>query len=213
MPDIKNFVKICGVTSIEDAILVASSGADALGLILAPASKRRVSLDVATEISARPWPLHVVGVFRGQADEEIVSLVQSLGLRAVQLHDRASDELVQQLRFLGVTLLIRATSVGSDDFLSLDEHSVDVVLLDGAEPGSGARFTDTLASLRQFTKPVIVAGGLDSDNVTQVIESLVPSGVDVASGSEHAPGVKDATKVASFVRTARAAFAAQERNS
>ncbi len=204
-----SFVKVCGVTSVADASMVARSGADALGLIFAPESRRLVGHDIARQIIVECGAaLHCVGVFRHQSEDDILSTVASLHLSWVQLHDAPSRELLQDLRAAGVTFVIRALAY--DDATTLDDEFFDAILLDAPQPGSGAlvAWGDTLP--RSWSRPVIIAGGLNDSNVAELVYTLSPWGVDGASGTEKSPGVKDGEKVASFVRNARVALEGKE---
>jgi phosphoribosylanthranilate isomerase len=198
-------IKICGVTSLADARLVVEAGADALGLIYA-ASVRQVVGDVASDIVVRYGDqLWCVGVFRNQRDHEVVRIVERDALRVVQLHDPASEALLDALATRNVRI-IRALSVYSPSLNSRETDDVVAVIVDSAQPGSGVpNDWDAVASLR-FDVPMLVAGGLTADTVRDVIAATSPWGVDVASGVEAAHGVKDRAKVASFVGRARAAL-------
>jgi phosphoribosylanthranilate isomerase len=198
-------IKICGVTSLADARLVVEAGADALGLIYA-ASVRQVVGDAAGDIVARYGDqLWCVGVFRNQEDHEVVRIVERDELRAVQLHDPASEALLDALAARNVRV-IRAVTVHSPTLNSRERDDVVAVIVDSAQPGSGVpNDWDAVTSLR-FEVPMLVAGGLTADNVQGVIAATSPWGVDVASGVEAAHGVKDRAKVASFVTRARAAL-------
>ena len=198
-------VKICGVTSLADARLVIDSGADALGLIYAT-SVRQVLSDAAFDIVARYGDeLWCVGVFRNQEDHEIVRIVERDGLRAVQLHDPASEALLDALASRNVKV-IRAITVHTATLNARERDDVVAVVVDSAQPGSGvANDWDAVASLH-FEVPMLVAGGLNAENVERVITTTSPWGVDVASGVEAAHGVVDRVKVANFVTRARAAL-------
>jgi phosphoribosylanthranilate isomerase len=198
-------IKICGVTSLADARIVVEAGADALGLIYA-ASVRQVVGDVASDIVARYGDqLWCVGVFRNQEDHEVVRIVERDQLRVVQLHDPASEGLLDALATRNVRV-IRAVSVHSPSLNSRERDDVVAVIVDSAQPGSGvANDWEAVASLH-FEVPMLVAGGLTADTVQDVITATSPWGVDVASSVESAHGVKDRAKVASFVARARAAL-------
>ena len=204
MTDFADFVKICGVTSVSDALLVSGAGASALGMVLAPVSKRRCDPSVAAAIFRELGTFPCIGVFRGQRDDEIISLVETVGLRAVQLHDPASADLLSRLRALHVDTVIRAVSYGTPEYDELDTDGIDAVLVDGPEPGSGQ--SATWVATPSFCVPVIVAGGLTPESVGTWIAKFDVDGVDVASGTEASFGVKDPDKVASFVGNARAAW-------
>ena len=201
-----NFVKVCGVTSIDDATLVHDAGADALGLIIAP-SRRRVTVTEACEVAALAKDkLLSVLVVRELDDETILDAVNRIGPDAVQLHDAVSPALGAGLRERG-HLVIRALAIGSDEFWRFDDSTVDAVLLDGQRPGSGAVHDWHDVEQRSWTRPIIAAGGLTSSNVSEIISRPWVWGVDVASGVETSPGHKDRDAVAAFVANARDAFA------
>ena len=198
-------IKICGVTSLVDARLVHDAGADALGLIYAT-SVRQVVADVAGDIVERyAGRLWCVGVFRYQEDHEIVRIVERDALPVVQLHDPASERLLDALAQRDVRV-IRALNVHATALNDLERERVVAVIVDGAQPGP--RDANDWASVKtlDFGVPMIVAGGLDAHNVAAVIDDVNPWGVDVASGVEVSHGVKDPAKVASFVARARAAL-------
>jgi len=198
-------VKICGVTSMLDATLVRDAGADALGLIYA-SSVRQVMADVASDIVARYGDvLWCVGVFRNQDEHDVIRIVERDELRVVQLHDPASERLLDALATRGVKV-IRALSVHHAVLNDLEREQIVAVIVDGAQPGSGvANEWDAVSSLH-FSVPTIIAGGLNPDNVADVVAAVRPWGVDVASGVEFRHGVKDPAKVASFVSRAREAL-------
>jgi len=203
------FVKICGVTSVADARLVRDAGADAIGLIFSTVSKRTVDAGVASAIAADADDhCVVVGVFKGNSEDEILRLSANVPLACVQLHDSPSATLVPALRAIGVKLVIAAFP-----FLdSIDARDFDMILLDGPTPGSGDLHDVSAHQIADATIPVLLAGGLTPDNVAERIRAVRPFGVDVASGTESSPGVKDAAKVASFVIRAREAlFSGDER--
>lgn len=198
-------IKICGVTSLRDAQLVADAGADALGLIFASSVRRvvgAVSGDIVRHVGERLW---CVGVFRHQEDHEIMRIVDRDALGAVQLHDPASEGLLEALATRDVRV-IRALSVNDTTLSEPERAQVVAVIVDGAMPGSGvANDWATLTAL-SFDVPMIAAGGLNPDNVARVVAEVRPWGVDVASGVEFAHGVKDPRKVAHFVSRAREAL-------
>jgi phosphoribosylanthranilate isomerase len=198
-------IKICGITSVRDAKLVLDAGADALGLVYA-SSVRHVEGDTASDIVERfGADLWCVGVFRHQPDAEVLRVVRRDHLRHVQLHDEASDPLLDELRARGVTV-IRALAITSPGLRARESDDVAAVMIDGSTPGSGiANDWERVATLR-FDVPLIVAGGLTPQTVAGVIEATSPWGVDVSSGVEASHGVKDPDKVASFVARARSAL-------
>jgi phosphoribosylanthranilate isomerase len=203
------YVKICGVTSVADAIDVAQSGADALGVNFAT-SPRRVNVDQAREmLAATRGSLLACGVFRENSDEEIIEHVRALDLDVVQLHGPLSDRLRGALKDRPVRI-VKALNIDGEEFDTFDDAQVDAVMIDGPRPGSGVTHSwDRLAS-RSFNVPLIAAGGLTPQNVADVVVATRAWGVDCASGVETSPGVKDPQLVREFVARARGAWAMAE---
>jgi phosphoribosylanthranilate isomerase len=204
-----SFVKICGVTRIDDVEDTISAGADAFGLILA-SSPRQISLKTAANLAlAAENRIDVVAVFRDQVDQWILDAIDDVGPNVVQLHGPLSDGLHDGIRQRDVQL-VKALVIGSEDFTSFDECLVDAVLIDGPRPGSGVAHSWEALARRTFRVPVIAAGGLNPDNVASEIALSMAWGVDTASGVETAPGLKDPTLVRRFVENARRAFVDRE---
>ncbi len=204
----KGFVKICGVTSADDARMVVSSGADALGLNFA-ISKRHVESETARDVvEATPGFMHV-GVFRDSDSAFVLETVSSSGVNVAQIHGLLSNDLTERLHERDIRV-IKALSVNESDFLDFDDGLVDAVLVDGAEPGSGVGYSRSLVTRREFRAPLIIAGGLNTNNVASVIDEIGPWGVDVATGVEASPRVKDPILVSKFVTLAREAFKREE---
>ena len=153
----QGFVKICGVTSLDDAKFIVSAGASALGLILA-ASPRQLTLDEARVIAdATKGDLLRCAVFRHNDDDFIVEHVDALGADVVQVHGALSSSLLRALRERPV-LIMKALSVDEPEFLTFDESSVDAVLIDGPRPGSGQTYSPDHLKRRAFSVPVVAAG-------------------------------------------------------
>jgi phosphoribosylanthranilate isomerase len=199
------FVKVCGVTTLGDANAAIDAGASAIGLILA-ASPRQLSVERALAIAeaTRGRTCRTL-VFRDVTDDFVLDALEQIDAEAVQLHGALSDELLSRLREKPV-VVIKALSIGSDEFFDFREDGVDAVLIDGASPGSGESHSWDQLSERTFAVPVIAAGGLDGSNVAGVIALTRVWGVDSASGVESSPGVKDREKLTHFVDSARSAF-------
>ncbi len=195
------FVKICGITSEEDALLAVAMGADAVGFVFAP-SPRQVSQVLARDIARRlPPEVLTVGVFRDEAPERVVEIVNGAGLRAAQLH---GHENVEQATFVRtrVPILIKAFPAGDPDLDRADEFGADAILVDSVAPGSGDVFDWSLAEGAPIGRRVILAGGLTPANVADAITRVRPWGVDVSTGVESEPGRKDARLVREFIRNA-----------
>jgi phosphoribosylanthranilate isomerase len=190
-------VKICGITSAEDARLAAELGASAIGLVFWPGSPRCVGIERAKEIVASLPPfLSAVGVFVNQA-EEAVEIARRVGLSAVQFH---GDEPPESYRTLPVRV-IKAIAVGdngSRDAATAVPASA-TVLLDAHDPvrrgGTGREIDWTIAAGIARRRPIILSGGLNPENVARAIETVRPYAIDVSSGVESAPGRKDAAKL------------------
>ena len=198
------FVKICGVTSVADALQALEAGADAVGLILAE-SPRRIEPEAAAEIvRALPSGAMAVAVFRHERTDRIVEAVRATGVRAAQVHGAEPSEL-HELRE-AIPFLIEAVPAGNGAVSRLAESEADLVLVDSAHPGSGLQF-DWAVLGRAPRERLVLAGGLTPDNVGEAVAAVRPFGVDVASGVEAAPGTKDHGKVRAFVERARTAAA------
>lgn len=196
------FVKICGITAEDDALLAVALGADAIGFIFAP-SKRQVRPAQAAEIARRlPAEILTVGVFRDESKERVVEIINTTGLRAAQLHGHESAEDCRWIRER-VAATIRAFPAGSPDLARFADFGADVLLLDSPTPGSGEVFDWTLADSRPQNQRTLLAGGLDPNNVAEAIRRVRPWGVDVASGVEREPGRKDPSKLRAFIVAAR----------
>jgi len=202
------FVKICGITREDDALLAVAMGADAVGFIFAP-SKRQIAPSLARDIARRlPPEILTVGVFRDEAPERVVDIVLGAGLRAAQLSGHESSEASRLVRSK-VPVLIKAFPAGDPAIHRVQEFGADVVMIDSPEPGSGQVFDWTLAEGRPDGHRLLLAGGLTPANVADAIRQVRPWGVDVASGVEAdrgEPGQKDARKVKAFIEAAKAAL-------
>jgi phosphoribosylanthranilate isomerase len=197
------FVKVCGTTSEEDALLAIAMGADAIGFVFAP-SPRQVSVGLVSDIVKRlPREVVTVGVFRDEAPERVVQIVQTAGLRAAQLHGHETPEQAQFVRDR-VPLLIQAFPAGDPAVARAHMYRADAILLDAATPGSGQVFDWALAEGPDGIR-LILAGGLTPENVKAAIDQVHPWGVDVVSGVEASPGRKDPVKVRAFIAAAKAA--------
>ena len=199
------FVKVCGVTTLGDANAAIDAGANAIGLILA-SSPRQLSLDRAMAIaeSTKDRVLRTL-VFRDNDDDFVRDALDLVEVDVVQIHGALSDELLESLREREL-LVIKALSIGSDEFYDFADDRVNAVLIDGARPGSGETHSWEELSERSFDVPIIAAGGLDESNVASVIGVTRVWGVDSASGVESSPGVKDRERLINFVDHARDAF-------
>ena len=199
------FVKICGITSEEDALLAVAMGADAVGFNFVPSSPRFLAASRAADIAKRlPPEILTVGIFRDEARERVVHLTNEAGLRAAQLHGHESAEDTQWVRSR-VPVVIKVFPGGDKELPRAAGYGADIVMVDSESPGAGKVFDWSLAEGAPSGLRLLLAGGLTPDNVAEAIERVRPWGVDVATGVESAPGVKDPTLVRRFVSAARAA--------
>jgi phosphoribosylanthranilate isomerase len=198
------FVKICGITNEDDALLAVAMGADAVGFIFAP-SVRQVAAQQVYDITRRlPPEILTVGVFRDEHPDLVIETVRRAGVKAAQLHGHESPDDVAAV-VAHVRRVIKAFSAGSADARRADQFPTDIILVDAPSPGSGEMFDWTLAAEVAPGPRLILAGGLTPDNVAAAIHQVQPWGVDVATGVEREPGKKDALKVKAFIERARAA--------
>ena len=200
------FVKICGTTSEDDALLAVAMGADAVGFVFAP-SPRQVLPGVAADIVKRlPPEILTVGVFRDEAPERVLAIVNHAGLKAAQLHGHEPPEQARWLR-QRLPFVIQAFPAGSPAVAQAEDYGVDAVMVDAPSPGSGQIFDWLLADQVPDGLRLVLAGGLSPDNVADAISQARPWGVDVVSGVERSPGRKDPLKVRAFVAAAKEAAA------
>lgn len=198
------WVKICGITDVDDALLAVALGADAVGFILAP-SKRQIAQTRVRDIAARiPAEVLTVGVFRNESKERVVDVVYSTGLRAVQLHGNESPAEVAWIADR-VPMVIKAVAAGSEQAALAAEFVAPIILIDAVQPGGGEVFDWSLVKSMPEDKRLLLAGGLTPENVASAIEVVRPWGVDVASGVEKEPGRKDPSALRRFIQNAKAA--------
>jgi len=199
------FVKICGITSEEDALLAVAMGADALGFVMAPGSRRLIRPDAVRDIIKRLPPETVtVGVFRDERPERLVETIHHIGLTGAQLHGREPLSEVRWVRSR-VKFVIQAFAAGDPALSAAANGPADVILVDSPDPGSGRLFDWKLAEGAPGGIRLMLAGGLSPDNVAEAIQRVRPWGVDVSSGVEASPGQKDARKLRRFIQTAHEA--------
>jgi phosphoribosylanthranilate isomerase len=228
------WVKICGITNLEDALTAVEAGADALGFVFYEKSPRKTNPEAAREIVTKlPDKIEKVGVFVEQTAEEVHEIVGQTGLTAVQLYQQGCAEAFHDLQALAlprmrcqakIIFVIPGNQVahsdgvhakGSVSFLISEsfKKTLFALLVDSSsatQPGGTGQRLDWIG-MRGFVPalgsliPTIVAGGLEPSNVGVAMTLLHPWGVDVASGVEASPGKKDPEKVRAFVRAVREA--------
>jgi phosphoribosylanthranilate isomerase len=197
-------IKICGVTRLEDALLAARLGVDALGFNFWPRSRRHVTPAAARQIIARLPPFVTpVGVFVNQSEGEMRAVAAETGIQVFQLHGDEPPELCSRLPLP----VVKAIPVDQVATLSkLLSYEVQAFLLDTPSRGyggTGRPFDWSLAEGVSEVAPVILAGGLTPENVAEAVRAVRPWAVDVASGVESFPGVKDADRMLRFVTAVR----------
>jgi phosphoribosylanthranilate isomerase len=218
------WIKICANTSLEDAQLAANAGADAVGFVFAESVRRVTPAQVRAITPKLPSQLEKYGVFVDAGFEEITGIVEECGLTGVQLHATNDPALASKLRQYfseaqgrGPIRILKVIHYGGDLEAQIQgaqsNSAIDGVLVDSRTAtlvgGTGQKF-DWDAASGSFKAAgshlrMIVAGGLNPDNVGEAIRTLRPWGVDVASGVEASPGMKDPAKVKAFVENARIA--------
>jgi phosphoribosylanthranilate isomerase len=200
-------VKICGISSVEDAQMAIAAGADLLGFVFYEKSPRRVTLEQAAAI-ARTVPPYVVrvGLFVNASEAEVSEAVSACGLQLLQFHGDEPPEYCVQF---GAMSMKAFRVKDATTIQSLPEYPTDAWLLDafvpGQQGGTGHTFNWDLAiEAVKLGKPVFLAGGLTPENVGEAVRRVRPFGVDVSSGVESAPGKKDPAKVKAFIQAAKA---------
>jgi phosphoribosylanthranilate isomerase len=205
-------VKICGVRTLADARAAADAGADYIGLNFHPASPRRVDPAVARDIVAALPGVTFVGVFVDLARDTVRAIARDVGLQALQFHgDESPDDCAG---WPYVTIKALRVQPGEDPTPRAARYATDHLLLDAFVPGTPGG-TGTPLDLADITRlarlgdlpreRLFVAGGLTPERVAGVVAAVRPFAVDVASGVERTPGVKDHGKIEEFIRRAKAA--------
>jgi len=194
-------IKICGITRVEDALLAAQGGADALGLVFYPPSARLVNIVQANTIAQAVSPfVTLVGLFVNEAPQTVRSILDAVPLQLLQFHGEEDETYCQQfgLPYIkaarvkpGLDLVKYADSFPSAQGLLLDAY------VEGY--GGGGEPFDWSLIPEKLSLPVILSGGLDAENVTEAVRAIKPWAVDTSSGVEASKGIKDARKIAAFI--------------
>ncbi|MBC7329560.1 phosphoribosylanthranilate isomerase [bacterium] len=187
-------VKICGITNLEDALMAVELGADALGFIFAD-SPRRIDREKARKIISKLPPfITAVGVFVNERRELVEEIANECGLDALQFHGEETPDYCSQFR----KKVIKAFKIRTkDDLERLRYYDVSAYLLDSSVRGTSFNW-DLLIGFRS-EKPIILAGGLNPDNISSALSKFLPYGIDVSSGVEEYPGKKDREKLKKFM--------------
>lgn len=200
---VRTRVKICGITRVEDALIAVAQGADAIGLVFYPPSPRYVTPAQAAEIvNALPAFITLVALFVDASRADVEAVLSQVNIDLIQFH---GQETADECRQYGKSYM-KAIRVKSDTNLVqyMTEYSdAKALLLDtyaeGVPGGTGQVFDWTIIP-KNLSKPIVLAGGLDAENVEQAIRQVKPYAVDVSGGVEFKKGIKDAAKIAAFMR-------------
>ena len=192
-------IKICGLRRREDALLASSLGADFIGFIFVPESPRYVeplfAAEVAEKVRSRPTAPKIVGVFRNEKPEHVRAIAEGVGLDYVQLQGTESEE---DVRRIGMPV-IKAVHVGAWAPRTDAHPSAAWLLFDTYDArrsgGTGRRFDWSLLAGAERRQPFLLAGGLNPENASAAISAVRPDAIDLASGVESSPGVKDPRKL------------------
>lgn len=206
-------VKICGITNLEDALAAIEAGADLLGFVFAKSVRNidpLIASDIITHLSG---DIITVGVFAGQDVDMIADIVNATRVDYAQIHDYDERDVKALAQKIGYNRIIRAFNIATRDDITRIELTARksecrAFLLDtaikGMSGGTGQRFEwEMAAHLKSLGKPIILAGGLTPENVSEGIAIVRPSAVDVSSGVEIRPGKKDHNKIREFIENAR----------
>lgn len=204
----KTRVKICGITSLEDALAIVDAGADALGLVFYAASPRAVSIQQAHEIAQVAGPfVTVTGLFVDADPEFVNAVLKDVPLHLLQFHGNESPEYCAMFQrpYLKALRMRPELDVNASIQTYPDASGI---LLDAYRPGVPGGTGETFDWARvpaSSAKPIVLAGGLSPENVTDAIQATSVYGVDVSGGVESAPGKKDHSKIISFINNVRLA--------
>ena len=200
---VRTRVKICGITRVEDALIAVAQGADAIGLVFYPPSPRYVSPAQAAEIvNALPAFITVVALFVDASRTDVEAVLSQVNIDLIQFHGQETADECRQygksymkaIRVKSDTNLVQYTTEYSDaKALLLDTYAEGV-------PGGTGQVFDWTVIPKNLSKPIVLAGGLDAENVEQAIRQVKPYAVDVSGGVEFKKGIKDAAKIAAFMR-------------
>jgi phosphoribosylanthranilate isomerase len=217
----ENLIKICGLSTPETLAAALDAGADMVGFVRFPKSPRHVSLDLGHRLSlqAKGRARRVV-LLVDPGDEEIAQAVEALNPDLIQLHGQESPARVAEIRSMVRRPVMKALGIAQkSDLEALAPYAGEAehILLDAKPPrtaealpgGNGVSFDWKLLNGLDPALPIMLSGGLNPDNVAEAIRLTKPNAVDVSSGVESGPGLKDPARIAAFVKAARVAFASR----
>jgi phosphoribosylanthranilate isomerase len=199
-------IKVCGITRVQDAVVAADAGVDAIGLVFYPPSPRFVDTQQAAEIvAALPPFVTVVGLFVNETQEQVERVLQQVPLGLIQFHGEETSHFCRQ--FARPYIKAIRMKPGLDLAAASSQYSGSRgILLDAWQegvPGGTGRTFDWQLAHGELSGPMVLAGGLNAGNVGEAIQALHPAAVDVSGGVESRPGIKDAEKVREFVSQVR----------
>lgn len=207
-------IKICGITRVDDATMVVSAGADAIGLVFTSRSPRQVELSRAQEIAAAvPAFVQLVGLFLDPDEDDVHRVLDAVPIDLLQFHGRESPRFCRQFgrRYIKTVGL---ANLEQPDTVIVEYHDAAAILFDShahGEAGGTGRSMDWRYLPDVTHAPIILAGGLRPDNVATAVATARPYAVDVSSGVENTPGVKDPDLVSQFINEVQGADARQAR--
>lgn len=205
-------VKICGITRSEDAQLAVDAGVDAIGLVFYEKSPRFITNNQAADISQLiPAFVSRVALFKDADEEMIHSVLQQVEIDLIQFHGSETPAFCEYFGRPYIKALgMKAPECDADFLIASAEQyqTAKALLLDGHAPGEAGGTGETFdwSAIATINKPVILAGGLSAENVKQAIEVVHPFAVDVSSGVEKTPGIKDKEKISAFMQQIKAGY-------
>jgi phosphoribosylanthranilate isomerase len=206
------YVKVCGLTSVQDARVAIDAGADAIGMVMSVGSPRHLTVQAAAQLTdAVRDAADTVLVVAGLPAAEAAAVAERLGVHVLQLHGPAYTRADFDTARTRVGRVWRAIALADDLDQEAGTWGEELLILDAPQPGSGVRWDLSQLESRRPAGRWLLAGGLSPDNVAAAIATARPFGVDVSSGVESSPGVKDRDKIRAFVAQARGARIAVNR--
>jgi len=196
------FVKICGITNTQDALNAVACGADALGFLFTESPRKISQKSVREIVEQLPANILTIGVFRDQDSRYVIDTVREAGLIGAQLHGQESSAQVAKV-MAEVNWVAKSVIAGSAEASSASNYGTEIILVDSANPGTGTSYDLDLIQQIPTSIRLILSGGLTVMNVSESIRAVSPWGVDVSSGVEASPGIKDKIKMREFITNAR----------